>query len=174
MLMLTPVVWRRCSGQLTRTDEHRPIGWRRRAAHQRWTDDKQVSSSRQHTPSDWRVALASICVSSAYKWWDIGSGVYPPWEHEALLPQPPSDFYAAADSQWVTLLGLLDLSPAFDCVDHNILVHWLQLLYGWRGSFRFSLTAHSDVHSLIETYIYVLRLISSPRFALNARNSLQS
>jgi hypothetical protein len=31
-----------------------------------------------------------------------------------------SDFLTAADKREVTLLGLLDLSAAFDCVDHNI------------------------------------------------------
>jgi len=36
------------------------FSWRRRASHQRCTDDTQASRSRQHTPSDWRVALASI------------------------------------------------------------------------------------------------------------------
>ena len=33
-----------------------------------------------------------------------------------------SDLYAAIDRQRVTLLGLLDLRAAFDCVDHDILL----------------------------------------------------
>jgi len=45
-----------------------------------------------------------------------------------------SDFYAAADGQRVTLLGLLDLSAAFDCVVHDILVRRLQLSCVIRGS----------------------------------------
>jgi len=68
------------------------FSWRRCAAHQRSTDDMQASSSRKHAPSDWRVALASICVLSAYKWWDIGimslmSSVYAVhWEGPTMEP----------------------------------------------------------------------------------------
>ena len=35
------------------------------------------------------------------------------------------DIYSAIDRQQVTLLGLLDLSAAFDCVDHDTLLHRL-------------------------------------------------
>ena len=42
-----------------------------------------------------------------------------------------SDIYAAADSGRITLLGLLDLSAAFDTVDHQILVNRLHFSYGF-------------------------------------------
>ena len=54
---------------------------------------------------------------------------------ETALLRVMSDVFAAADQQRVTLLGLLDLSAAFDCVDHNILLLCLE-----RG------TIWSDVH----------------------------
>jgi len=41
-----------------------------------------------------------------------------------------SDVLLAADNQKVTLLALLDLSAAFDCVDHDILLHRLQSIFG--------------------------------------------
>jgi len=58
-----------------------------------------------------------------------------------------SDIYAAADRQDVTLLGLLELSAAFDCVDHDILISRLQpVRHTWYNTFLdsvFSPRAHS-------------------------------
>jgi hypothetical protein len=49
---------------------------------------------------------------------------------ETALLRVLSDIYAAADKQCLTLLGLLDLSAAFDCVDHAILINRLQKVFG--------------------------------------------
>ena len=54
-----------------------------------------------------------------------------------------SDIYRAADAGLVTLLGLLDLSAAFDTVDHVILLNRLQHCYGISG----------HVLSWIESYL---------------------
>ena len=40
-----------------------------------------------------------------------------------------SDVLTSADVREVTLLGLLDLSAALDCVDHNILLHGLEVAF---------------------------------------------
>ena len=53
---------------------------------------------------------------------------------ETALLQVMSEIYDAADHRRVTLLGLLDLSAAFDCVDHPILLRRLSRTFGLRGA----------------------------------------
>ena len=67
---------------------------------------------------------------------------------ETALLRIWSDALAAADRQQVTLLALLDLSAAFDCVDHAILLKRLQEVYGVRG------TALSWIQSFLEDRSY--------------------
>ena len=53
---------------------------------------------------------------------------------ETALLKIFSDILDAADSGQVTLLGLLDLSEAFDTVDHDILLTRLQKSYSVGGT----------------------------------------
>jgi len=52
---------------------------------------------------------------------------------ETALLRVMYDVFAAADQKHVTLLALLDLSAAFDCVDHDILLMRLQRIVGLSG-----------------------------------------
>ena len=70
------------------------------------------------------------------------NGLMPPlqlaYQHhhstETALLNLLSDVYGAIDCQQVVLLGLQDLSAAFDCVDHEILLSRLRYRFGLRGS----------------------------------------
>jgi len=42
-----------------------------------------------------------------------------------------SDALTTADDRQVTLIALLDLSSAFDCVDHELLLRRLQYNFGF-------------------------------------------
>ena len=53
---------------------------------------------------------------------------------ETALLKVLSDILSAADHGDVTLLGLLDMSAAFDTVDHDILLHRLEESFGLSGS----------------------------------------
>ena len=52
---------------------------------------------------------------------------------ETAVLKVASDVWQAMDEGNITLLGLLDLSAAFDTVDHDILLHRLNLSFGISG-----------------------------------------
>ena len=69
-------------------------------------------------------------------------GLYPPFRSayrkchstETALLKVQNDILMNLDSQRVTLLVLLDLSVAFDTVDHGVLLNRLNTSFGVRGS----------------------------------------
>ena len=61
---------------------------------------------------------------------------------ETAMLRVVSDALTAADGRQVTLLGLLDMSAAFDCVDHELLLRRLQKHCGLQGSVRRWMTSY--------------------------------
>jgi len=52
---------------------------------------------------------------------------------EKAMLRVMSDALTAADQRRVTLIGLLDLSSGFDCVDHSLLLQRLERTFGLSG-----------------------------------------
>ena len=53
---------------------------------------------------------------------------------ETALLQVLSDLFAATDDHKTSLLAFLDMSAAFDCVDHDILLKRLSCSFGITGT----------------------------------------
>jgi len=51
-----------------------------------------------------------------------------------IAPGHISDLLRAAENRRLTLLGVVDLSAAFDCVDHDILLWRLNAPFGIDGT----------------------------------------
>ena len=65
-----------------------------------------------------------------------------------------SDIFDAMDDHHVTILVLLDLSTAFDTLDHDILIHQLNYSYGIGG------IALRWIHSFLNGHIQVVNCAS--------------
>jgi len=85
-----------------------------------------------------------------------------------------SDILTAADQGRVTLLGLLDMSAAFDTVDHDILLQRLETSFGltgsvisWLSSFLRGRTQQVIFNNLESTIAKVTSVACHPRVALN-------
>jgi len=63
----------------------------------------------------------------------LQSGFRPGHSTETAVLHVMSDLLEAVDSGDVAALVLLDLSAAFDTVDHGILCRWLQVTFGLDG-----------------------------------------
>lgn len=83
---------------------------------------------------------------------------------ETALLRVWSDILMAADCRHVTLLSLIDLSAAFDCVDHGILLRRLEITFGlkdtvlrWVSSYlsdRTQQIAYSGQLSAVQSVLY--------------------
>ena len=61
------------------------------------------------------------------------SAYQPDHSTETALLKVRTDLLAAIDCKEVTCLILLDLSVAFDMVDHQLLLNWLRFRFGMEG-----------------------------------------
>jgi len=73
-----------------------------------------------------------------------------------------SDAFVAADTGQATLLGLLDLTAAFDTVDHAVLIERLRLTFGvvdsalhWMTSYLTDLTQYVRYRGQVSTTTHV-------------------
>ena len=83
------------------------------------------------------------------------SGFRRGYSTETAILRMLSDIYAAVDRGRVALLALLDVSAAFDTVDHDILLERLLVSFGVTGS------AHAWIRSFLSSRSQSVRLGSS-------------
>ena len=72
------------------------------------------------------------------------------------------NFLNTMDRRNLTLLGLLDLSAAFDCVDHDILLSWLEHHLASSGYDPSSWTGNKEWHSRVVIVTHPQRCVLGP------------
>jgi len=77
-----------------------------------------------------------------------------------------SDALAAADQRRVTLIGLLDLTSAFDCVDHSLLLQRLERTFGLSGMVLRCLTSYITGRSRQVAYCSQMSPTQSVQFGV--------
>ena len=81
----------------------------------------------------WLLSNFNIIVFSNDLFPILQSAYQPNHSTETTLLKVPNDILLNMNDQRVTLLLLVDLSAAFDTVDHDTLLHQLQFTFGVNG-----------------------------------------
>ncbi len=82
-----------------------------------------------------KVGSAQLCsfLQKVYIYEEFQSGYRPRHSTETALVKITNDLLLASDQGCISLLVLLDLSAAFDTIDHNMLIDRLQNYTGVQG-----------------------------------------
>ena len=93
---------------------------------------------------------------------------------ETVILDVLSVAFTAADEQQVTLMGLHDLSAAFDCVDYELLLHRLRQNFGFSGAV-FEWLTSLRLGGLVIGLDWIVQCFTSPptQYRLYGRRFLQ-
>ena len=141
--MLLPIITNVVNSSLSLG--HFPSDWKRVLVDPRLKKTKQGTSLSNLRPVSNLQYLSKLVERAVYDQTTdhvTQSGLYPILQSayrlghstETALLKIQNDILAAMDNQRVTLLVLLDLSAAFDTIDHQVLVNRLYVTYGITGT----------------------------------------
>ncbi len=88
----------------------------------------------EHTHTHTHFCVFVICIITNDICEDFQSGFRPSHSTETALIRVTNDLLLSSDRGCIALLVLLDLSAAFNTIDHNILLNRLEKSVGISGS----------------------------------------